>query len=135
MNDLTESSQSKFDSKFWLLCFAVIGAFCLWNLLKPSKAVLQNVPATTFVLPKGCNPADVRIQPEFRSQSPCFVEENLIANPEKYNFFRSSGSRFFDRKYYRFYDKAVHLVCDMPQRCQINYIHDGVFTQKNESLK
>jgi hypothetical protein len=125
----------RFDYRFWVGCFAVIGLFVAWQLSKPVKPVLQNVPAPPFMLPAGCNPADVTDEGhDFKPRSPCFDEKYLIRDYERYNFFRASGSRFFDRLYYRFYDKAVHLVCD-GDKCIISHIHHHVFVESNKAVK
>jgi hypothetical protein len=131
-DDATEAVRLKFDTKFWLGCFAVIAAFMTWQILTPKKAVLKNVPAPPFILPEGCNPADVRLQFDFKSKSPCFDDKYLIRDYERYNFSPSSGSRFLERKYYRFYDRAVHTICASNEACHVSEIYNHVFLESDK---
>jgi hypothetical protein len=128
-----EIAARPFEWKFWLGCFAVIAVFITWQVLRPKKAVLQNVPAPPFVLPEGCNPADVRDQSDFKPKSPCFDEKYRIKDYEKFNFFEPGGRN--PSYYYRFFDKAVVLRCSRTQECQINHIHSGVFSDLDKVNK
>ena len=116
-----------FDKRFWLACFTLLAIFIGWAALRPQEPVLQNVPAPPFVIPEGCNPAEVKVDSKFKPKSRCFDEGYLIGNYKKYHFFESSGSRFLIRRYYRFRDMAVHLVCVADEQCQVNHIYNGVF--------
>jgi hypothetical protein len=129
----SEPTSRPFAWRFWAGVIGVVVLFALGLMMVPRKPVLRNVPAPPFVLPEGCDPEDVRSGPGFKPKSPCFVEKYRIKDYEKYNFFRASGSRFYDRQYYRFYDKAVHLVCgSVSEGCQVNHIHSGVFVDQDK---
>jgi hypothetical protein len=131
-----------FDWRFWLavICiFAMVVA--VWNLLQPKRVLMQNVPAPPFVLPSGCNPADVKTGFGIRIKNQCFSEKYLIKDYKKYGVFESGGK--VSHYYYRFFDKIVDIPCGYyedvfvyeEEKCQIRFIYDNVFVETKNGEK